>query len=81
MVRIPDVIGVEAGRGIKRVYAAGLCPQPVWADSTIGGATYTYSHVVALTPPAGTRVAERSTVEVLFGPAERGADIFTFAAC
>jgi hypothetical protein len=80
LVRIPNVIGWEEGRGIKRLYAAGLCPLPVWGD-TIGGSTLPYTAVLALTPPAGTRVEAHSTVEVMTGPADRGADIFVLPGC
>ena len=79
MVRVPNVIGSEVGRGMADLYAARLCSQPVWAE-TIGGGR-SYSAIVGQWPPAGTRVAEWSTVEVRLGPANRGADIFVSQGC
>jgi hypothetical protein len=78
LVRVPDVVGLAADRGIERVHAAGLCPRPRLAD-TIGSPPY--STVAAVTPVAGGQVPEGSIVTVDVAPSSAGADIFEFQGC
>ncbi len=78
MVKIPNVIGLAADRGIKRLRDAGLCPQPRLA-STIGSSPS--SVIAALIPVPGERVPELTVVVVEVAAPSQGADVFEFQGC
>ena len=78
MVRVPDVVGLAADRGMQRVHAAGLCPEARWAD-TIGSPPY--SIVARVTPVPGTQVPVGTVVAVDVAPARLGVDIYVFEDC
>jgi hypothetical protein len=78
MVRVPDVVGLAADLGIQRVHAAGLCPEPLWAD-TVGAPSY--SLVAAMTPAPGVQVPVGTVVTLDVAPSSRGADIYVFEDC
>jgi hypothetical protein len=68
-VRIPDVVGLAADRGMERIHAVGLCPRPRLAD-TIGSPPY--STVAAVNPAPGVRVRAGTIVTVDVAPASGG---------
>jgi hypothetical protein len=69
----PDVVGLAADRGIQRVRAAGLCPEPRLAD-TIGSPPY--ATIAFVTPVAGVRVPSGTVVLVDIAPGSQDANIF-----
>jgi beta-lactam-binding protein with PASTA domain len=58
-VAVPDVVGLGKPAAVEAIFAAGLVPVPVDVcdDQTTG-------RIFASDPPAGTRVAEGSTVTI-----------------
>jgi len=78
MVSVPNVVGLAADRGIQRVRAAGLCPEPRLAD-TIGSPPY--ASIAFVTPVAGVRVPAGTVVLVDIAPGSQDANIFSFQGC
>lgn len=78
MVSVPNEVDLAADKGIQRVHAAGLCPEPRLAD-TIG--SLPYSTIALVTPVAGVRVPAGTVMLVDIAPGYQDANIFSFQGC